>query len=183
MFNLTGTYQGYYVCDSTLDGIPSTWNEVINVSISEIEDPFLPSNRKAFFAELNYIAEEELGDQYTLYRGEYATSPSGDILSGYLNSCGATYPALELGRIFPSSTADPFGMTITSIWTSSEVPNLPGLFSQECKWSITRVDNNTPIHAKNCIADDGTEKEESESGGADDTANIHRLSSYAACNK
>ena len=56
---------------------------------------------------------------------------------------------MELGQIFPSSTTvDPFGLTISSIWTSSDVPNLPGLFTQECKWSIIRVDNSVPVQRK-----------------------------------
>ena len=95
-FNLSGTYTGYYVCHSTLDGVPSTFNEVINVSISEMEDPTLPSNREAFFAELDYTAEKELGDQYTLYNGEYGVSLSGDIVHGYLNSCGGELVCLHV---------------------------------------------------------------------------------------
>ena len=99
-----------------------------------------------FTIDLTYTDKQELGSEYSLYAGELAISPSGAILSGYFRACGGTFPAQEIARIFPAATgAAPFSMSITSVWVSDSVPNLPGLTTQTCKWSLTRKSTETPV--------------------------------------
>ena len=72
--------------------------------------------------------------------------PDGKLLSGYFGACGGTFPSKELARIFPSATTtSPFAMSITSVWASDKVPNIPGLTVQTCKWSLTRKSTETPV--------------------------------------
>ena len=72
MFSLSGTYDGYYVCDSTVDGVSSTWGRPIAVSISDQQKENSP--QQSFTAEFNYTDDQELGSEYTLYNGQYALS-------------------------------------------------------------------------------------------------------------
>ena len=160
-FNLTGTYLGYVVCDSTVDGMSSTWGRPIAVSIAEINQnlQYQQTQARSFIAEFNYTDVQELGSEYTVYNGQYAFSPSGEIVNGYFDACGGTFPAKELGRIFPSTTTlDPFSMTVSSVWVSDDVPNLPGLYTQECKWSLTRNETEIPIQNRVCDVMEGDDR-------------------------
>lgn len=136
-FTLTGSYQGLYACDSTTAGVPSTWARPMEAGIIQDGDKIR--------IDLRYTDRRELGAEYSLYAGELTVSASGDILSGYFSACGGTFPSQELARIFPAATsAVPFSMSITSVWASNSVPNIPGLTVQTCKWSLTRKSTGTP---------------------------------------
>ena len=136
-FSLTGRYKGLYACDSTTGGLPSTWARPMEAAILQDGDKLT--------IDLKYTDRKELGNEYSLYAGQVALSPSGEILSGYFGACGGTFPSKEIARIFPSATgASPFSMSITSVWVSDQVPNMPGLTVQTCKWSLTRTSIETP---------------------------------------
>ena len=137
-FSLTGSYEGLYACDSTTGGVPSTWASSMEAGIVQTGDTFT--------IDLKYIDKQELGHEYSLYAGKLAVSPSGDIVSGYFSACGGTFPSQEIARIFPAATgAATFSMSITSVWASDSVPNLPGLTTQTCTWSLTRTSTETPV--------------------------------------
>jgi hypothetical protein len=137
-FSLTGSYEGLYACDSTTGGVPSTWARPMEAGVIQDGDKFT--------IDLRYTDRKELGGEYSLYAGQLALSPSGEILSGYFGACSGTFPSKELARIFPAATASvPFSMSITSIWASDSVPNTPGLTVQTCKWSLTRKSTQTPV--------------------------------------
>ncbi len=136
-FSLTGSYQGHIACDSTTAGVPSTWSRPVDTAIVQDGD--------SLAIDLRYTDHQELGKEYSLYAGQLALSPSGDILSGYFRACGGTFPSQELARIFPAATsAASFAMSVTSVWASDKVPNLPGLTVQTCKWSLTRTSIEAP---------------------------------------
>lgn len=136
-FSLTGTYEGLYACDSTTAGVPSSWARPMEAAIVQ--------NGDKFNIDLRYVDKQELGKEYSLYAGQLALSPSGEVLSGYFGACGGTFPSRELARIFPAATASTsFSMAITSVWASDTVPNIPGLIVQSCTWSLTRTSSDTP---------------------------------------
>ncbi len=131
-FSITGEYRGMYACDSTTAGVPSSWARPMTASIVQDGDHFN--------VDLKYTDEQELGHEYSLYRGQLAEPTQGDLLSGYFVACGGTFPSQELARIFPAATGgETFSMAIDSVWVSDQVPNIPGLTVQSCKWSLTRV--------------------------------------------
>ncbi len=136
-FSLTGSYEGLYACDSTTAGVPTTWARPMEAGIVQDGDKFT--------IDLRYTDRQERGHEYSLYAGQLALSPSGELLSGYFGACGGTFPSRELARIFPSATGStPFSMSITSVWASDQVPNIPGLTVQTCKWSLTRKSTAKP---------------------------------------
>ncbi|MEO1092026.1 MAG: hypothetical protein AAFX81_15465 [Pseudomonadota bacterium] len=136
-FSLSGRYEGFVACDSTTAGDAQSWGRTIEVLIFQSESELS--------VEYRYTDEAELGPEYTLYGGETTTSADGAVVSAYFNACDASFPALELVRMFPSSTtSDPFSFTADSIWVSDEVPNLPGLTVQSCRWSMRRVSSEAP---------------------------------------
>ena len=142
-FSVTGTYEGLCACDSVTAGVPSTWARPISVTVRQDG-----SNVRA---ELRYTDKNELGREYSLYRGKVAESPSQSFVTGYLSSCGGTFPAQELVRLFPAATdAETFAFSADGIWVSSKVPNMPGLTVQSCKWSLRRTSTKpTPIRPCN----------------------------------
>ena len=136
-FSLTGSYEGLYACDSTTAGVPSSWARPMEAAIVQDGDKLN--------IDLRYVDHQELGKEYSLYVGQLALSPSGEILSGYFGACGGTFPSRELARIFPAATGStPFSMAITSVWVSDTGPNIPGLIVQTCTWSLTRKSTETP---------------------------------------
>lgn len=136
-FTMTGAYEGRYVCDSTTAGVPSSWSRPMRAGIVQDGDHIN--------IDLHYTDDQELGHEYSLYEGQVALSPDGTLASGYFRACGGSFPSQELARFFPAATAsDPFSVTITSVWVSDQVPNIPGLTVQTCKWSLTRVSTETP---------------------------------------
>ncbi|MEM7444245.1 MAG: hypothetical protein AAF414_13045 [Pseudomonadota bacterium] len=136
-FSMTGDYQGVYVCDSTTAGIPTTWSRPMRAGIVQ--------NGTSIQIDLGYTDEQELGNEYSLYSGEIALSSDGSLLSGYFAACGGTFPSLELARIFPTATSPaPFSFTSDSIWVSDQVPNIPGLTVQSCKWTLARTSTDAP---------------------------------------
>ena len=136
-FSLSGRYEGVVACDSTTAARAWSWGRTIEVLILQ--------NEAELRVEYKYMDKAELGAEYTLYSGKAAISPDGTVVSAYFNACDASFPALELVRLFPSSTAsDPFSFAADSIWVSDQVPNLPGLTVQSCRWSMRRVSSEAP---------------------------------------
>ncbi len=136
-FSLTGQYEGRYACDSTTAGVPSSWSDPMRAGIVQ--------DGKRISIDLRYTDNQELGAEYSLYTGSIALTPDGTLVSGYFEACGGTFPSKELARFFPASTSTtPLSLSITSVWASDQVPNLPGLTVQTCIWSLTRVSEETP---------------------------------------
>jgi len=136
-FSLTGQYEGRYACDSTTAGVPSSWSDPMSAGIVQAGDRIT--------IDLLYTDKQELGAEYSLYTGSVALTPEGTLVSGYFEACGGTFPSKELARFFPASTsATPFSLSVTSVWASDQVPNLPGLTVQTCMWSLTRVSTEMP---------------------------------------
>ncbi|MEM1151850.1 MAG: hypothetical protein AAGI03_15095, partial [Pseudomonadota bacterium] len=136
-FTLTGRYEGMYACDSTTEGVPSTWSRPMTAGIVQTGDTFA--------IDLEYTDKQELGAEYSLYSGQISVSQENDLASGYFEAFGGSFPSKELARFFPSAVAaTPFSLSINSVWVSDQVPNIPGLTVQVCKWSLTRVSTETP---------------------------------------
>jgi hypothetical protein len=135
-FSLTGQYEGMYACDSTTGGVPSSWADPMRAGIVQDGDKIS--------IDLLYTDKQELGAEYSLYTGSIALAPDGKLVSGYFESCGGTFPSKELARLFPTATDTPFSFSVTSVWASDQVPNLPGLTVQTCTWSLKRVSSETP---------------------------------------
>ena len=136
-FSLTGTYKGVVACDSTTAGEASTWGW--NIELLILQDG------TDLRVDYKYVDTAELGNEYTLYSGKAATSADGSVVSAYFKSCDASFPADELVRIAPTSTkVKDFGFAADSIWASDQVPNLPGLTVQSCRWSLTRESTDAP---------------------------------------
>ncbi|MEM7176431.1 MAG: hypothetical protein AAF503_01895 [Pseudomonadota bacterium] len=133
-FVLTGTYEGMYACDSTTNGVPSTWARPMSARIKQSGDRFQ--------MDLAYTDKQEQaqGAESSLYEGQLALSADGSLMHGFFEACGGSFPSKEIARIFPSATGStPFSMSITSVWVSDQVPGLPGLTTQVCMWSLTRT--------------------------------------------
>lgn len=137
-FSMTGQYTGLYACDSTTAGVPASWGRPMTAGIIQTGD--------SIRIDLIYDDKvESAKPEYSLYRGEVSLSPDGSIVVGYFESCGASFPAKELVRIFPAATeVDDFQFAADGVWTSSQTPNIPGLIVQSCKWSLRRVSTETP---------------------------------------
>ncbi|MES0826629.1 hypothetical protein [Ruegeria sp. SCP11] len=135
-FSLTGQYEGIYACDSTTGGVPSSWSDPMTAGIVQDGD--------RISIDLLYTDKQELGAEYSLYTGSIALDPTGTLVSGYFEACGGTFPSKELARIFPAATDSSFSFAVTSVWSSDQVPNLPGLTVQSCTWSLKRVSTETP---------------------------------------
>ncbi|MEM1360245.1 MAG: hypothetical protein AAGF94_00825 [Pseudomonadota bacterium] len=136
-FTLTGKYEGLYACDNTTQGVPSTWSRPMSAGVVQKGDKFT--------IDLDYTDKQELGEEYSLYTGQFTISPDDTLVSGYFEACGGSFPTKELARFFPSAImATPFSLSITSVWVSDQVPNMSGLTVQVCKWSLTRISTETP---------------------------------------
>lgn len=136
-FSLTGKYEGLYACDSTTAGVPSTWSRPMSAGIIETD------GRIAI--DLLYTDKQELGAEYSLYEGQISVSASHGLVSGYFEACGGSFPSKELARIFPSVIdVGDLSFSVTSVWASDEVPNIPGMTVQTCKWSLTRTSTDAP---------------------------------------
>ena len=137
-FSLTGTYKGLYACDSTTGGVPSSWARPMTVGIVQKGD--------GFTMQVTYSDKLESPDaEFSLYAGMVAASLDHKLLSGYFEACGGSFPSKELGRFFPAATdASAFSVTIDSVWASNQVPNMPGLTVQTCRWSLTRLSTEIP---------------------------------------
>ncbi|WP_299473365.1 hypothetical protein [uncultured Roseibium sp.] len=136
-FSLTGTYKGVVACDSTTAGKASSWGW--NIELLIVQDG------ENLRVDYKYVDTAELGNEYTLYSGKATTSADGSVVSAYFKSCGASFPSDELARMAPTSTAEtPFNFAADSIWVSDQVPNLPGLTVQSCRWTLTRSSTETP---------------------------------------
>ncbi|MCV0425946.1 MAG: hypothetical protein K5905_10765 [Roseibium sp.] len=144
-FSLTGTYKGVVACDSTTAGEASTWGW--NIELLMVQDG------ADLRVDYKYVDAAELGNEYTLYSGKAAASADGSVISAYFKSCNASFPADELVRIAPTSTkVKDFGFAADSIWASDQVPNLPGLTVQSCRWSLTRTSADVPT-VRTCPAE------------------------------
>ncbi|MES0880518.1 hypothetical protein [Roseibium sp. SCP14] len=136
-FSLTGTYKGVVACDSTTAGEASTWGW--NIELLIVQDG------SDLRVDYKYVDTAEFGAEFTLYSGKAATSADGSVVSAYFKACDASFPADELVRIAPTSTKDKqFGFAADSIWASDQVPNLPGLTVQSCRWSLSRTSTEAP---------------------------------------
>ncbi|WP_372572465.1 hypothetical protein [Ruegeria jejuensis] len=137
-FSLTGSYSGLYACDSTTAGVPSSWARPMIAGIVQ--------EGANFTMQVTYSDKLESPDaEYSLYSGKVSLSQDNNLLSGYFEACGGSFPSKELGRFFPSATdMSDFSVTIDSVWASDQVPNLPGLTVQTCRWSLTRSSGTAP---------------------------------------
>ncbi|MEX0349780.1 MAG: hypothetical protein AB3N15_10195 [Paracoccaceae bacterium] len=137
-FSLTGSYKGLYACDSTTAGVPSSWARPMAAGIVQ--------DGEHFTMQVVYSDKLESPDaEYSLYSGMLALSQGNKLASGYFEACGGSFPSKELGRFFPAATdTSDFSVTIDSVWASDQVPHLPGLTVQTCRWSLTRVATDAP---------------------------------------
>lgn len=137
VFSFTGRYKGVYACDSVQAGVPSGWGRPFTAGIVH--------NGSTIQIDLRYEDKLEGGPEYSLYRGTISSAPSGDLVVGYFEACGGTFPSRELARIFPAGTrGKPFRFAADSIWVSSQTPNVPGLIVQSCKWTLSRESTRKP---------------------------------------
>lgn len=137
-FTLTGTYEGFVVCDDTTGGEGGAFGRAMTIDVVQTGDAIVMRNT---------VAVDPAGPMsHTLYRGRVAVAAGGAI-SGYVEACGATFPHTELVRIVPASPARvPFGFAADTIFVSDAVPGSGGkLVAESCKWALTRLSADVPM--------------------------------------
>jgi hypothetical protein len=136
-FTLTGTYQGFVVCDDVTGGEGGAFGRAMTMDVVQTGDAI---------AMRNTVAVDPAGPaSHTLYRGRVAQDAAGAV-SGYAEACGGTFPHKELVRIAPASPSRaPFNFAADTIFVSDAVPGVGGkLVAETCKWALTRVSTETP---------------------------------------
>jgi hypothetical protein len=135
--SLTGTYEGFFVCDDVTGGAPGSFGRAMTMDIVQTGDAI---------AMRNTVAVDPSGpESHTLYRGRVAIGEGG-ALSGYAEACGGTFPHQELVRIVPASPSRaPFSFAADTIFVSDAVPGVGDkLVVESCKWALTRVSTEMP---------------------------------------
>lgn len=135
--SLTGTYEGFFVCDDVTGGAPGAFGRAMTMDIVQTGDAI---------AMRNTVAVDPSGPvSHTLYRGRVAVGEGG-TLSGYAEACGGTFPHKELVRIVPASPSrEPFSFAADTIFVSDAVPGVGDkLVVESCKWALTRVSAEAP---------------------------------------
>jgi hypothetical protein len=133
---LTGTYEGFFVCDDVTDGEGGAFGRAMTMEVVQ---------SGAEIAMRNTVAVDPSGpESHTLYRGRVAAA--GGPVSGYVEACGGTFPHRELVRIVPASPSrEPFSFAADTIFVSDAVPGVGDkLVVESCKWALTRVSTETP---------------------------------------
>ena len=136
-FSLTGSYQGFFVCDDVTDGEAGGFGRAMAMEIVQSGDRIDMRNT---------VAVDPSGpESHTLYRGRVAADAGGAI-AGYAEVCGGTFPHKELVRIFPASPSrEPFSFAADTVFVSDAVPGVGAkLVVESCKWALTRVSTETP---------------------------------------
>jgi hypothetical protein len=136
-FSLTGTYQGFFVCDHSAGGAGGGFGRAMTMEIVQTGDRI---------AMRNTVAVDPSGpESHTLFRGRVAADAGGAV-SGYAEVCDSTFPHKELIRILPASpTRAPFSFAADTVFVSEAVPGIGDeLVVESCKWALTRVSTETP---------------------------------------
>lgn len=136
-FTLTGTYEGFFVCDDVTDGQGGAFGRAMTMDVVQSGDRI---------AMRNTVAVDAGGaESHTLYRGRVAADVGGSV-SGYVEACGGSFPHKELVRIFPASPSrEPFSFAADTVFVSEAVPGVGDkLVAESCKWALTRVSTETP---------------------------------------
>lgn len=137
-FTLTGTYEGFFVCDNVADGRSGAFGRPMTMAVVQSGD---------VIAMRNTVAVDPSGPpSHTLFRGRVAADAGGAV-AGYVEACGGSFPHKELVRIFPASPSRaPFSFAADTVFVSDGVPGLSaGLVVESCKWALTRVSTETPM--------------------------------------
>ena len=137
-FSLTGTYEGFFVCDNVADGVSGGFGRPMTMDIVQTGDRIHMRNT---------VAVETSGPpSQTSFRGRLVAAAPGDgVVAGYAEACSATFSHKEMVRIFPVSPArQPFSFAAETVFVSETVPGMSGLIVESCKWSLTRVSTEKP---------------------------------------
>jgi hypothetical protein len=137
-FDWSGTYEGFVVCDDITAGAGGTFGLPMTLAIAQTEDRVDARNTVA-------VDPSEAASD-TVFRGKVMASVAGDMVSGYLEACEATFPHKEMIRIFPAGTGrQPFGFAADTVFVSEAVPGEEGkLVVESCKWSLKRTSTERP---------------------------------------
>ncbi len=136
-FTLTGTYEGFFVCDDVTGGQGGAFGRAMTMEVVQSGDRIDMRNT---------VAVDASGpESHSLYRGLVAADADGSV-SGYVEACGGTFPHKELVRIFPASPSRaPFSFAADTVFVSEAVPGVGDkLVVESCKWALTRVSTETP---------------------------------------
>ena len=136
-FSLTGQYEGMYACDSTTGGVPSSWSD--------------PMTRRNSSGRGSHFHRPALHRQTRAWGGVFALYRVGCSGTQWhagqrvFRSLRRHLPIKGTGpHISRCHGYTPFSFSVTSVWASDQVPNLPGLTVQTCTWSLKRVSTETP---------------------------------------
>jgi hypothetical protein len=135
--SLTGTYEGFFVCDDVTDGAGGGFGRAMTMEVVQNGDRIDMRNTAA--------VDSSGAPSHTVFRGQVAAAPGDGALSGYVEACESTFEHKELVRIFPASPSRrPFGFAADTVFVSDSVPGVHGLVAESCKWSLERVSAETP---------------------------------------
>jgi hypothetical protein len=133
---LTGTYEGFFVCDDLTDGAGGAFGRAMTMDVVQSGDSIAMRNTAA--------VDPSGPPSHTVFQGKVVTAGDGSI-SGYVEACHSTFPHREIVRIFPASPArTSFSFAADTIFVSDAVPGVHGLVVESCKWSLTRVSDQPP---------------------------------------
>jgi len=136
-FSLTGTYDGFFVCDHIAGGAGGGFGRAMTMEIVQTGDRIALRN--------TVKVDPAAPESHTLYRGRVVAGAGGSI-SGYAEVCGGSFPHKELVRIFPASPSrDPFSFAADTVFVSEAVPGAGDkLVVESCKWALARVSTEVP---------------------------------------
>ena len=137
-FDLTGTYEGFVVCDNVTGGIAGAFGRPMTFAIVQTGDRIDARNT----VEVDPSQEAS----FTVFRGRAMAGAAGNWVSGYLEVCDSSFPHDEMIRIFPASTtAETFSFAADTVFVSDAVPSMgENLVVESCRWSLTRTSTEKP---------------------------------------
>jgi hypothetical protein len=137
-FDLTGSYEGFVVCDNVTGGIASTFGRPMTFAIVQTGDRIDARN--------TVEVDPSQDASHTVFRGWAIASAAGDWVSGYLEVCDSSFPHDEMIRIFPASTtAETFSFAADTVFAAEAVPGMgENLVVESCKWSLARTSIELP---------------------------------------
>lgn len=140
-FDLTGTYEGFVVCDNVTGGVAGTFGRPMTVAIVQSGDRIDARN--------TIEVDPSQDASYTVFRGKAMAGAAGGWVSGYLEVCDSSFPHDEMIRIFPASTgAETFSFAADTVFVAEAVPGMgENLVVESCKWSLTRTSTESPDFA------------------------------------